>query len=481
MLWKHMKFDLKRHLVGLFALGLVAACSVTAQEFGLGAEFDLEEYEATPGVAVLSSRDNANLPARVDLSGYCPTPGNQGKHGTCTSWATAFHARTMLEAIRLQRTGSSKNDKEAFSPSFVYNQIRKSSGCSNGTSIQKAMELMKYKGALKASVLKFDCGFSDWNRYSSICQPYKIKGYLKLHGYTSNNKVLPVKRALAEKQPVVIGMHIVPSFFKPGQGFFRPTAAERQLTLTTVKYSGHAMAVVGYDDSKGSAGAFRIINSWGVSAWGDRGYCWVEYKDFNRFVAQSFSMIDFPVYAGPMKGMFVMETKNGASMPGRYDGQRKAYQLARKYDPGTKFRIYLKNDGPTYLYAFGFDETGKTFKLFPHNQNTSAYIPYHKAHVPIPDDDHFIEVDDAAGRNDLCVLYSMKELPVDKLLQAIEQQAKTVLADKTPLRTVVDAELKRLGHPVVPEKLTTFEANAFQFSAKRNQEACVPLIMEFGH
>src|SRR5690625_6030951 len=45
----------------------------------------------------------------------------------------------------------------------------------------------------------------------------------------------------------------------------------------------HAMAIVGYDDSKGPGGAFRIVNSWG-KYWGDRGFIWVDYQFFlNEF------------------------------------------------------------------------------------------------------------------------------------------------------------------------------------------------------
>jgi hypothetical protein len=470
----------------LIVIAAVMLGKLDAQEHRLGATFDLDANEASPGVATLSRRDNANLPERVDLSIYCPLPGNQGKYGTCTSWATAYHARTMLEAVRLKRKGRSVNVREAFSPSFVYNQIRKSHGCQNGTSILRAMELMKRKGSLKASVIKFNCSYSDWQKYEGICEPYKIKDYLKLHSPMANNKVLPVKRALANRQPVVIGMHIVPSFQKiRSDGMFRPTTAERKLVFTNeffkaAKYNGHAMAVVGYDDSKGTAGAFRIINSWG-SGWGNNGFCWVEYKDFNRYMAQSYSMIDFPVYSKSMKGMFVMETRQGKLMLGRYDAGRKAYHLAGNHAKGTQFRIYLKNDGPTYLYAFGFDSTGKTFKLFPHEKGVSAYIPYNKAHVPIPDDDHYIEIDDAPGRNDLCVLYSMKELPVDQLLAAIEKQGEKILAEKMPLRAVVAQELKKLGHVIVPEKQTVYSPGAFQFSSQRQSESCVPLILEFGH
>jgi len=45
---------------------------------------------------------------------------------------------------------------------------------------------------------------------------------------------------------------------------------------------GHAMHVIGCDDSKqvlGQTGAFEVQNSWGPE-WGDAGYCWIPYSYF---------------------------------------------------------------------------------------------------------------------------------------------------------------------------------------------------------
>jgi hypothetical protein len=40
--------------------------------------------------------------------------------------------------------------------------------------------------------------------------------------------------------------------------------------------TGHMVMAVGWDDSKGNGGAFRIQNSWG-DKWADGGFCWMEY------------------------------------------------------------------------------------------------------------------------------------------------------------------------------------------------------------
>lgn len=482
-----------------------------AQQHGMGAILDDAQYLAQPALASIARRDYASLPRAHSLREFCPVPGDQGETGTCAAWSSAYHARTMLEAIAENRRGAQANSGETFSPSYVYNQIRQSEGCDDGTNLSHALALIRERGCLKASVLRFDCDFSDWTRYEEITKPFVIKDYLRLHLPYGNNKVLPVKKALVEGQPVVIGMHLTRTFFKPGSdGLYRPTEEERQLDLKQVveerRFSGHAMTVVGYDDSKGAHGAVQIINSWGPG-WGAGGYCWVEYEDYNRFVHQSYSMIGAtpepvrpvppepppkpvppvpppsppqPVYKDTVAGLFLLETERGVRMKGRFDEKRKAYRLAEKHPAGTRFRIYLKNDKPVYLYAFGFDQTGKTFDVFPHQADVSPYIPYHKAHVPIPDDDHFIEVDDVPQRNDLCVIYSVKALPIEKLKERLAARGARLVAERVPLRQAVAEELASLGCAAVPEAQVTHASGEFSFTAKRADEVCVPVVLEFG-
>jgi hypothetical protein len=60
----------------------------------------------------------------------------------------------------------------------------------------------------------------------------------------------------------------------------------------TGQHAYHAMVCSGYDDSKGSNGAFRVVNSWGEN-WGDDGYIWV---DENFFVGGGFAYCAYVAY-----------------------------------------------------------------------------------------------------------------------------------------------------------------------------------------
>ena len=89
----------------------------------MGLLLDDSLYANSPTAAPLMRGDYGDLPPSASLKKNAPTPGNQGPYGTCAGWSTAYAGRTILEAIRNNWTGSIV-DKNAFSPSFVYNQIR---------------------------------------------------------------------------------------------------------------------------------------------------------------------------------------------------------------------------------------------------------------------------------------------------------------------------------------------------------------------
>jgi len=103
-------------------------------------------------------------------------------------------------------------------------------------------------------------------------------------GYQRCTNFAAVKNAVAAGNPVTIGFTVYDSFEgawadiphgQPGSGMmpFPNTATEQQL-------GGHAVCIVGYDDTMPVAGKangrFIVRNSWGTS-WGDNGYFYMPY------------------------------------------------------------------------------------------------------------------------------------------------------------------------------------------------------------
>ncbi len=239
------------------------------------------------------SEVGASLPSKVDLTRYLPPIGNQGNYGTCVAWATAYNCRTWLNA---QAKGLSKSElnyaKNVFSPADIFKAIpssQKGTGCA-GTSFQPAFDKMVTRGVATWQTSPYltsssDCDCSNTSSENSDAANYKIKSYREIDIHS----VKTVKRYLYEGHPVVFGA-------KLGDNFMACSSSSVIYSNGTFNNTGmhayHAMMIVGYDDSKGSNGAFRIVNSWDTT-WGDSGYAWI---DCNFLCSEAFAYAGFVAY-----------------------------------------------------------------------------------------------------------------------------------------------------------------------------------------
>ncbi len=96
---------------------------------------------------------------------------------------------------------------------------------------------------------------------------HKIADY----GYVGSRNKVPspqeIKDCMVKYGPIIVAISADNAFanVKPGQVFKgRATGIN------------HAVVVVGWDDTKGTKGAWLLRNSWGTT-WCDGGYCWIEY------------------------------------------------------------------------------------------------------------------------------------------------------------------------------------------------------------
>ena len=103
---------------------LFAQGSEPVPEPGTGLIFDLPSYRGTPYKAQLTAASYADIPTRASLEQYCPTPGDQGKYGTCVAFAVAYHMRTVLYGREHGITDKAQLNASVFSPTFIYEQIK---------------------------------------------------------------------------------------------------------------------------------------------------------------------------------------------------------------------------------------------------------------------------------------------------------------------------------------------------------------------
>ena len=447
---------------------IIVSTLAFAQEYSKGLVFDDEEYDNTPTTAKLLSRDFEILPSSISLRAYAPMVGNQGKTGTCTAWATAYGARTILESIEKHRKNRVSTTQNVFSPSYIYNQIRYHRGCQEGTNIGHALKLIKREGVAKFNQFGFNCNKSVTQYDRKLASSYKIDGYKTLFRVGDRNKIQPVKKALSEYKPVIIGMN-TPDSFSNARSAWRPRQHDYY-----GNFGGHAMVVVGYDDNK-YGGSFQLMNSWGKQ-WGNNGFTWIRYSDFKHFVKYSYEMIPKPSVKKSIKlgGEIKFIDSNGKEMRATYNSIDKIYRMNQPYRSGTKFNFFMKNAQPAYLYAFGLDSVGKVSNIFPHNRKISAYLGYKNSTVAFPDENSYIRMDNHTGKDYFIILYSKKGLKnIDEIKRRFSSLSGSV---KSRLDKVLRSYL-------IDENQIDFSTRKIKFNYNSNylDSIIIAVIVEFEH
>lgn len=234
-----------------------------------------ERFASIP-LSTSSQIRHRGLPSRADLSSNMPPIGNQGQQGSCVAWASGYAMKSYHEKVERRWnydspvTGGSGN--RVFSPAFIYNQIN--GGRDDGSVISDALALMVRQGAAPWSAMPYkqnDYRTQPKAAVKRAASKYKAQSYRRLEGSNLDS----IKAELSKGNPIVFGIGVDDAFYNLKDKVYDKNQGQF--------YGGHAMTLVGYDDSKksprGHRGAFKMINSWGTG-WGDRGYGWISYKQW---------------------------------------------------------------------------------------------------------------------------------------------------------------------------------------------------------
>lgn len=210
-----------------------------------------------------------SLQNEIDLSIYLPPIGNQGKQGSCVSWAISYYMRSMLNIMESGENTASL----IMSPAYTYNQITQ--GNCSGTAIIETLELIKEKGVCPLNVFPYtdsECITQPTEKDDEIAKDFKISDYKNLG---PDNLVMTMKVLLSEQTPIVVAAFLSKEFGKIDEFGL---VAYRPHSVSYENGSCHAMLVVGYSDEYN---AFKVVNSWG-EAWGNNGFIWIDYQAFEN-------------------------------------------------------------------------------------------------------------------------------------------------------------------------------------------------------
>lgn len=238
---------------------------------------------------------------------------NQGQYGSCVGFG-AGGVKDGQEGVNYPGGGVT------ISPLFIYTCCKQMDGIPTveGTYPRVAMEVLHKLGACKEQT--FPYSKMSWPMMTAIppganeeAKTFKIGAYARVQ------TVAEVKQALVEDGPVLGAVLVCSNFMFPEPGGLIG------IPEGTV-YGGHAVCVVGYDDTKtwrGHAGFFEVRNSWGPD-WGDEGYCWIPYDFFNFRLdtgqpvwMESWSSVDVILPPLQAKEIIMWAGKNIARVDGR--------------------------------------------------------------------------------------------------------------------------------------------------------------------
>ena len=454
-----------RLIPALLLLSLALPAQV--KEHGMGSRLDDEAYELIPSKPRLLTRSYETLPSKVSWESYCPTPADQGSYGTCTSWSVAYAARTIMEAIALDRAIPEINAQLAFSPTFVYYHIKDKDDakCENGSSISDALQLLVSKGVPRKSTFFADCAATIPQQAFNEAGEYRIRDYFTLFNIDAekSRKIEATKMALSQGRPVMISMECYESL---------SDVKHVWNGKADVRRGNHAMCAVGYDDNE-SGGAFRIMNSWGTD-WAEGGFAWVRYSDFAKYVRYGYEMYLNPISKGnaTLSATLKVRLNSGGYMPvklAKKDGCC-VYRVPRSYPSGTQYRVLISNDAPAYVYLIGSDLGCRPEILFPPSPQVSPALVYSANDIAVPDERWDIRTDNTVGTDYLCIICSHSALDIDALKSRIAS-----LSGSFPQRVY-----KALGNLCIPTSEVDFSTSQVQFSTSSGNTA-LPIILEIPH
>ena len=214
-----------------------------------------------------------------------PVAGDQGRWGSCVSWAVGYAARSYYERAAHGRQVS--RAENLVSAGWLHGIIRVDPlDCNRGSFVHRALDQLKI-GAVSKSAYPYNTAICETisPAEAAAATEFRIRDYRQV----DTGDLDQIKGQLALGHPVVFAARLNGAFMRArGQRTWR--AEEDEGTWE----GNHAMTLTGYDDRTQN---FTFINSWGTD-WGQNGYGTMTYATFQ---ARAYSAFVIEPYASPIR------------------------------------------------------------------------------------------------------------------------------------------------------------------------------------
>ena len=271
----------------LFITVLIFSFSVYSQSLKNLSPEEIMQFSADFEYPDQSLGFSDDLPARfLDMVDYVPLVVEQ-EGGSCVGHTIA-NSISITHNVYNGITDIYKKFIHKFDPYYIYASLKEpscfntSTECECGTYIWEGLDLAMNYGIKKSFVgPSYECADFVTNSKNKTLQSktklYTIDTYYAGIEYDESGRKTVYTDFLKSGMyfmgyapVVVIGVDDDYNYVGDSGEYKLPTAGS---------WDGlHAVTMVGYDDYK-NGGSFLFVNSWGPD-WGDEGYFWITYKDF---------------------------------------------------------------------------------------------------------------------------------------------------------------------------------------------------------
>ncbi len=222
-----------------------------------------------PGIG----RDPRDILERQSIKPYMMPVRKIGPRGSELSYITA----SCLEYY----VNLNQNYKDNLSPDYLSLNLE-----STGKKVtpQEAFLFLADQGIVSASIMPFDSRTIPNAVYAT--EKYHINNYLHIvrDVMKGRQKIFEVRKALMRGNPVIIELK--------ADGSIRSLIRQDTWEAPANPSELFSLLVVGYDETRE---AFEVMGCWG-SAWGNSGYLWIRYDDFEKYAVNGYVMVPQAVY-----------------------------------------------------------------------------------------------------------------------------------------------------------------------------------------